>query len=83
MSAANSPANPISQPLTASVPATAPDIITPNSASQKNSNAPNESATSPSVGVRSARQTTPKSDPATEPAVAMPMARPALPWRAS
>ena len=48
--------------------------------SQKNSKAPNVSATSPSVGVNSARHTTPNSEPATEPVVAMPIARPAWPW---
>ena len=62
---------------------TLPDIITPNSASQKNSKAPNDSATSPSTGVNSARQTMPNSEPTTEPVVAMPIARPAWPWRAS
>ena len=71
------------QPLRASSPVTWPDIITPNTASQKNSKAPNDSATSPSSGVNSARQTMPNSEPVTEPVVAMPIARPAWPWRAS
>jgi hypothetical protein len=79
----NRPANPISQPLMGSLPAMVPDIITPNSASQKNSKAPNESAASPSEGVSRARQTMPNSEPATEPQVAMPIARPACPLRAS
>jgi hypothetical protein len=38
-----------------------PDIVTPKSASQKNSNAPNDSATSASAGVNIARQITPNS----------------------
>ena len=80
---ANTPAMPISQPLTGSDPAIEPDISTPNSASQKNSNAPNDSATSPSDGVSNARHTMPNSDPTTEPQVAMPIARPAWPCRAS
>jgi hypothetical protein len=71
------------QPLSASSPVRLPVIITPNTPSQKNSKAPNESATSPRVGVNSARQTMPNSDPTTEPVVAMPMARPAWPFWAS
>ena len=51
--------------------------------SQKNSKAPNFSAVSASSGVNIARHTTPNSEPATEPVVAMPIARPAWPWRAS
>ena len=51
--------------------------------SQKNSKAPNFSAASDSSGVNIARHSTPNSDPATEPVVAMPIARPAWPWRAS
>ena len=58
-------------------------MTTPSSASQKNSNAPKLNATSPSIGVNRARQTSPNSVPTTEPVVAMPMARPAWPWRAS
>ena len=41
------------------------------------------SAISPSIGVNSARQMRPNSVPTTEPVVAMPMARPAWPCRAS
>ena len=60
-----------------------PTSCTPNTPSQKNSKAPNVSATSASSGVNSARQTTPNSEPMTEPVVAMPIARPAWPLRAS
>ncbi len=60
-----------------------PDVTTPSSASQKNSKAPKLSAISPSIGVNSARQTSPNSVPTTEPVVAIPMARPACPCRAS
>ena len=63
ISVANRPAMPISQPFSGSLPAIEPDISTPNSASQKNSKAPNVSATSPSDGVSSARQTMPNSEP--------------------
>jgi hypothetical protein len=41
------------------------------------------SATSPSSGVNTARQAMPNRLPATEPVVAMPIARPAWPCRAS
>ncbi len=58
-------------------------MTTPNTASQKNSNAPNLSAISPSAGVNSARKNMPISVPMTEPVVEMPIARPACPWRAS
>ena len=58
-------------------------MVTPNSASQKNSNAPNDSATSASDGVNMARQSTPNSVPMKAPEVAMPMARPASPRCAS
>ena len=60
-----------------------PDIVTPNSASQKNSNAPNDSATSASIGVNKARHTTPNRVLTKAPEVAMPMARPAWPFCAS
>jgi len=39
--------------------------------------------TAANAGVNVARQTTPNIEPITEPVVAMPIARPALPWRAS
>ena len=71
------------QPLSGSSPVRLPDITTPNTPSQKNSKAPNESAISPSAGVNSARQSTPNSVPTTAPEVAMPMARPPAPLRAS
>ncbi len=77
------PSRPISQPLIGFDPVRLPDIITPTMPSQKNSKAPNFSAVSASSGVNIARQTTPNSEPATEPVVAMPIARPAWPWRAS
>ena len=83
MPATNSPRNPASHPFRGSAATTLPDITTPSSASQKNSKAPKLSATSPSIGVNSARQTSPNSVPSTEPAVAIPMARPACPCRAS
>ena len=60
-----------------------PDIVTPNSASQKNSKAPKASATSASDGVNAARQSTPNSVPMNAPEVAMPIARPASPRCAS
>ena len=60
-----------------------PEMVTPNSASQKNSKAPNLRATSASSGVKSARQTTPISVLTKAPEVAMPMARPAWPCCAS
>ena len=60
-----------------------PDIVTPKSASQKNSNAPNDNATSASAGVNIARQTTPNSVLTNAPEVAMPIARPACPCSAS
>ena len=81
--AVNRPRKPISQPLSGSFPVRLPDISTPSRPSQKNSKAWNLSAASASSGVSAARQTTPNRDPATEPVVAMPMARPARPWRAS
>ena len=68
------------QPFSGSEPVRLPVIITPNTPSQKNSKAPNDSATSPRLGVKSARHTTPNSDPATDPVVAIPMARPACPF---
>ena len=52
---------PISQPFSGSLPTMLPDIVTPNSASQKNSKAPNDSATSASAGVNIARHNTPNS----------------------
>ena len=60
-----------------------PDSVTPKSASQKNSKAPNESATSARVGVNSARQSTPNKVLTKAPEVAMPIARPAWPLSAS
>ena len=83
MPATNRPRKPASQPLIGSAATTLPESTTPSSASQKNSNAPNFSAISPSSGVNSARQTRPNSVPTTEPVVAMPIARPACPCRAS
>ena len=83
MPATNRPRKPASQPFSGSAATTLPEITTPSSASQKNSNAPKLSATSPSSGVNSARQTRPNSVPTTEPVVAMPIARPACPCRAS
>ena len=83
MPATNRPRNPASQPLSGSAATTLPDMTTPSSASQKNSNAPKLNATSPSSGVNSARQISPNSVPTTEPVVAIPMARPACPCRAS
>ena len=83
MVATKMPSSPISQPLIGSAPVRLPDIITPTMPSQKNSKAPNFNAVSASSGVNIARQTTPNSEPATEPVVAMPIARPALPCRAS
>ena len=83
MLATKMPSSPISQPLIGFAPVRLPDIITPTMPSQKNSNAPNFSAVSASSGVNIARHTTPNSEPATEPVVAMPIARPAWPWRAS
>jgi hypothetical protein len=83
MPATNRPSRPISQPLTGSPPVSVPDISTPSSPSQKNSKAPNRSANSASIGVNAARHSTPNSEPATEPVVAMPIARPACPLRAS
>ncbi len=55
----------------------------PNTASQKNSKAPNSSANSASTGAMVARNKIPISVPRTDPVVAMPMARPASPRRAS
>ncbi len=81
--ATNRPSKPISQPFSGFDPVRLPDIITPIMPSQKNSNAPNFSAVSASSGVNIARQITPNSEPATEPVVAIPIARPARPWRAS
>lgn len=60
-----------------------PDIATPKSASQKNSKAPKDSAISASAGVNIARHSTPNKVPVKAPEVAMPMARPASPLRAS
>ena len=74
---------PISQPLSGSLPTMLPDIVTPNSASQKNSKAPNDSATSASAGVNVARHSTPNSVLTNAPEVAMPIARPAWPFCAS
>ena len=74
---------PISQPLSGSLPTMLPDIVTPNSASQKNSKAPKASATSASRGVNIARHSTPNSVLTKAPEVAMPMARPASPRCAS
>src|SRR5207237_7764496 len=48
--ARNRPSSPMSQPLSGSPPTMLPDMVTPNSASQKNSKAPNCSATSASMG---------------------------------
>ncbi len=66
-----------------SSPTIDPEITTPKRASQKNSKAPNESATSASAGVNVARQITPNSVPMKAPDVAMPIARPASPRWAS
>ena len=74
---------PISQPLSGSWPTMLPDMVTPNSASQKNSKAPKDSATSASTGVKVARQSTPNSVLTKAPEVAMPIARPACPFFAS
>ncbi len=60
-----------------------PDMVTPKRASQKNSKAPNDSATSASSGVNIARHSTPKSVLTKAPEVAMPIARPASPRCAS
>jgi hypothetical protein len=57
-----------------------PVIMTPKTPSQKNSKAPKESATSPRLGVKRARHTMPKSEPTTDPVVAIPIARPACPF---
>src|SRR5215208_4731003 len=81
--AMNSPSSPISQPLSGSPPTMLPDMVTPNSASQKNSKAPKDSATSASSGVDSARQITPMSVLTNAPEVAIPIARPAWPCFAS
>src|SRR6059058_4028046 len=81
--ATNRPSSPISQPLSGSPPTIEPDMVTPNSASQKNSKAPNDSATSASSGVKSARHSTPISVDTNAPEVAMPIARPAWPCLAS
>ena len=81
--ATNSPSTPISQPLSGSRPTRLPDIVTPNKASQKNSYAPNDSATLASIGVKAARHSTPNSVPMNAPEVAMPIARPASPRSAS
>ena len=83
MPATNRPRKPASQPFNASAATILPDMTTPSSASQKNSNAPKLSATSPSIGVNNARQISPNSVPTTEPVVAIPIARPAWPCRAS
>ncbi len=60
-----------------------PDIVTPNSASQKNSYDPKDRATRASTGVRVARHSTPNNTPVKAPEVAMPIARPASPRSAS
>ena len=77
------PMSPAIQPLSGSLPVSVPAMITPKSASQKNSYAPNLSATLPRIGVNSARKNIPISVPSTEPDVAMPIARPAWPCLAS
>ena len=73
------PKQPMSQPLMGSSPTMLPDIATPNRASQKNSNAPNDKAISAKDGVNMAKQITPNKVPVNAPEVAMPMARPACP----
>ena len=81
--ATNRPSSPISQPLSGSPPTMLPDMVTPKRASQKNSKAPNCNATSASIGVNIARQSTPISVLTKAPEVAMPIARPAWPCCAS
>ena len=75
--------SPAIQPFNGSSPVSVPAMITPKSASQKNSYAPNLSARFPRIGVNSARKNIPISVPSTEPEVAMPIARPARPCFAS
>ena len=77
------PTRPAIQPLSGSLPVSVPAMITPKSASQKNSNAPNLSARLPRIGVNNARKNIPISVPSTDPDVAMPIARPARPCFAS
>jgi hypothetical protein len=77
------PTRPAIQPLSGSSPVSVPAMITPKSASQKNSYAPNLSARLPRIGVKRARKNIPISVPSTEPDVAMPIARPASPCFAS
>ncbi len=77
------PIMPAIQPLSGSVPVSVPAMITPNSASQKNSYAPNLSARLPKIGVNHARKNIPIKVPSTDPVVAMPIARPARPCFAS
>ena len=55
----------------------------PKSEIQKNSKLWNLSAISLRTGVKAATQSVPNSVPSHEPAVDMPIARPASPWRAS
>ena len=81
--AMNRPRKPAIHPFSGSLPVRLPEITTPNTASQKNSYAPNFSAASPSTGVNKASAIIPIQVPSTEPVVAIPMARPARPCRAN
>ena len=82
--ATSRPRKPAIQPLRGSpCPVSRPDITTPNMASQKNSYDWKPSAASASMGAKMAKASMPTSVPRNDPAVAMPIASPARPDRAS
>ena len=83
MPATNRPRKPASQPFSGSAATTLPDMHDAEQRQPEELERAELSAISPSSGVNSARQTRPNSVPTTEPVVAMPIARPAWPCRAS
>ena len=84
MVAMNKPKNPTIQPLSGSLgEVKLPQITTPKTASQKNSKDLKLSAKSPMMGVKKASMKSPMTEPRKDPVVAIPMAFPACPFRAS